>query len=842
MRSLLLSLALCGFVFQDEAFAQYQRHIETIQPRVGQRGTTVEVLFQGMFLKDPQQVLFDRPGIRAVDLEALPDLTQFDAAGKLNTIDKRIGGRAFGGQVKEQIRAKFVIAPDCPIGLHPLRVRTGDQLSTVGTFWVTPYPVYKEAERPELEYTNGTIASAETLTGENVTVFGYISPGNAMDHDVYRITRKKGERISVDVNSIRQSMIWCARGELDLLVRILDAQGKELALADDSAIHVQDPLVSILAPADGDYFIEIEQSLFSNSQNSFYQHYVAHIGTFETPQAIYPAGGQAGKPLEATLIGDSKGDRKVSVRLPAETGNHPHDFGGPYTLPMRVSKYRNVLEAGDKTPRAINEAGELPAALNGIISRPNEADEFRVVPKKGQSYLIRVFGRSLGTPIDPAIDIRHEESGDVEATADDVANYEERGMPGVPGQFRRLEIMDPSVVWTPKKDGPYVIRIRDIRNQGSATCVYRIEAEPVQNRVDTFLFSRNYSRESPRDSGMAIPQGNRWTLQFGISSAQGNTYRGDLRLYAEGLPAGVEMIAPAVKAVGGTYPTTVPVQFVAKPGATPAASIVRILLEPAEKGIDFHSHTGQAILFVGDHFGQASNSLVLDKYALAVTNPAPFSIEVESPKIPLMQDGELSVKVKLHRKPGFDEPISIGSAWNPNGVGSQPTLEIPPGETEAIYRFIATANAAPATWKMAIQARTPSWNPKDVAGAGQIQVSSEFFDLTVAKPYVKLASEPVAVRRGASTPFKWNVSPQHPFKANASAKLIGLPKGITVAGPGPVLKPDSNELVFEVQATGEALLGQYKEIGVELTFREEGQEIRQRTGSGVLRVDPELKK
>ena len=44
------------------------------------------------------------------------------------------------------------------------------------------------------------------------------------------------------------------------------------------------------------------------------------------------------------------------------------------------------------------------------------------------------------------------------------------------------------------------------------------------------------------------------------------------------------------------------------------------------------------------------------------------------------------------------------------------------------------------------------------------------------------------------------------------------------------------------KADSEALLGQYKEIGVELTFQEEGQEIRQRTGAGVLRIDPAPRK
>jgi hypothetical protein len=54
----------------------------------------------------------------------------------------------------------------------------------------------------------------------------------------------------------------------------------------------------------------------------------------------------------------------------------------------------------------------------------------------------------------------------------------------------------------------------------------------------------------------------------------------------------------------------------------------------------------------------------------------------------------------------------------------------------------------------------------------------------------------------------------------------------------PVLKVGDKELVFEIAATAEALLGQYKELSCEIVVNEGGQSIRQRTGKGILRVDP----
>ena len=42
------------------------KDVEWVRPRIGQRGTTVEVVIQGMYLADPQDLVFYKPGIRAV--------------------------------------------------------------------------------------------------------------------------------------------------------------------------------------------------------------------------------------------------------------------------------------------------------------------------------------------------------------------------------------------------------------------------------------------------------------------------------------------------------------------------------------------------------------------------------------------------------------------------------------------------------------------------------------------------------------------------------------------------------------------------------------------------------
>ena len=128
---LIVSTAL---VSTPSAHAGQNRNIEVLRPRSGQRGTTVEVILEGRDISRPQEVLFYRPGIQAIDFEELPPR-------------KQVISLHHGGFVRDRVKCKFVVAADCPLGEHPLRLRTADTLSTVATFWVGPFPIVPELER-----------------------------------------------------------------------------------------------------------------------------------------------------------------------------------------------------------------------------------------------------------------------------------------------------------------------------------------------------------------------------------------------------------------------------------------------------------------------------------------------------------------------------------------------------------------------------------------------------------------------------------------------------------------------------------------------------------------------
>ncbi len=783
-------------------------HIEAVTPRAGQRGTSVEITLEGAHLKDPREILFYHPGVRCTEVKALPSLPE-----------PRNG--IHGGFTQDMVRCRFEIAADCPLGIHPFRLRTATELTMLSTFAVSAYAIVDEAEPGQGRNDTRQTAFAVKL---NSSVRGSITNSQSADVDLYRVSGKAGQNLSVEVNSVWLSERYYGGAEYDLMVRILDAEGREIATNDDSALHLQDPIVSVITPRDGDYFVEIKQRVFNSSAA-----YLAHIGSHARPLAAYPAGGPAGNQLSTTLLGDPAGEKTAQISLPDREGDFDFYNDMPSPLPMRVSRYDNVLEDRAAAETLVKA---LPIALNGIIEQAGDDDSFRFTAKKGERWRIRVFARSLGSNLDPRIAIRRVGSEDIEIEGDD-ASLEERGFYAMSAQIQRKEKMDPSIVWEPKEDGEFILTMADMRGLGDALSVYRIEIEPVRDEVSTFIAARVIDAvECPRLTSITVPQGNRWNVNINLAEGQGNRYKGDLELVATGMPKGVRMIAPRILA--GTKQTQA--QFIADADALPQVALITLQCK-ATDGTALISRSQQSFPFINRSGGHAWHTVVTDQFALAVTEPAPFSFELVQPQIPLSQQSELAVQLKVTRKPGFNDALEFQCDWLPPGVQSEPTVTIPEGKSDAVMHLSADGNAKPGQWKLAVTASTTGGSY--YLGVGRIRTATNFINLTITEPFVALKNHPAAVRRGGTTEVEWDVQHKKPFSGEAEAILLGLPKGVTVTSV-PKLKATDTKLTFSIAATNEALLGQYKELTCELVVNERGQEIRQRTGKGILRVDPAL--
>lgn len=783
----------------------------------GQRGTTVEVEFVGRHMEQPREVLFYEPGITAESLEMVESAT--GPTGKPVAVEPGY-----------RVRVKLKVAADCPLGPHGLRLRTATGITEYHRFFVGPFPTVEENEQPPTKRNDKRETATEVPA--NSTVLGKLN--DPTDVDVYRVEVKRGQRVSAEVEAAR---LGVERGIPDLYLTISDPDGKKLAAADDSALYLQDPVLSVVADRDGGYYVEVRHSMFNGAGDP----YRLHVGTFARPTGVYPAGGQPGEELKVRVLGDPKGAWEQTVRLPATPGDFPFVAvadGVPAPSPnyLRVSPFPNVLEAEpNDTPEAISTAtaATLPAAFNGIIDKPGDVDCFRFRAKKGEQFRFHALANALGSPLDPVIWVKAVGGKATAAVraAESRANQLGRGPAG--GLDR--DTHDPILEWTAPADGEYVLGVEDERGAGGSDYVYRVEVRPEENAVHTYIAPEPENQFVPQlRQAIAVPAGNRTTVQVGVF-ATNRPFQGELELVGVNLPKGVTIHAP--KLTPGV--TRVPVVFEAAPGTKPQAALVDLAVRPVGGGSQLASGYRQTIVMNQYGNGDYYLHMPVDKLALAITDPAPFRVEVEEPKTALVQNGETGIKFKVRREKGFDGPVTVQLEYKPAGISTATPVTVPAGETEGVYLLGASRNAAAGAHQIALTAMTGGARRGYNDGESRTFLASQPFKLTVAEPHVEARIPRSSVERGKTATLVCKLNHLQPFEGKAQATLARLPRGVELVESMREITSADKEVSFTIRATTDALVGNYQGVVMDITVTDKGQAVRQLSGSGILRVDAE---
>jgi hypothetical protein len=801
-----------------------QHMVELVIPRGAGRGETVEVLFHGLYLDDAQELAFHGEGIRCVAIHGLVDVAGADSLGH-------------GGKIEKALRVTLQIAADCPLGEHFLRVRTRRFLSEHASFWVGPFRTVQEEERGR--GLNDSPGAAQEVSLQR-TVNGRILPGEERDVDCYAVRLQKGERFTAELEAVRLGTLHFG-GENDCQIRVLAPDGRVLAKCDDTSLWVQDPFVSLVAPEEGRFVVEVSQQMHTPGNHCYYR---LHLGTFRRPVAVYPGGGTAGSTLEATVFdaGAEATPVQESILLPAKAGDaemhftpyHPTNGGPvPSGVPLRVTSHLNVLE----TARTRGEPGQevsFPAALNGVISADGEVDRWRFRAQKGERWTLRVFARTLGTPLDPRIAVRRV-SGDGKPLVDaDDASLNARGYWGFHTRLKPKGLLDPVEVFEAPETGDYVLEMSDTRGMGSPWSVYRIEADRHVDGLHPYVLGQ-FAFKVARSIAFVVPRGNQWSLPVLLGEGVGTRFKGDVRLEATGLPGGVRMD-------GGLYTQglrTVPVTFHAGAEAKPGVYPIR-LNACAVDGRPLSGYAQQGVTLSDRRGGFAWHSALLEEFLLAVVDPAPFRLEPLRERWSLARNGELTLELRVLRDAGFQAPLELQADWLPPGVEKGPPVRVEAGATRAELRLRASEKALLGDWPVLVTASTTEGSILD--GAGCRLVTTPRMVLAVVEPYLSANVQRTAIERGQRGKIEVELRENRRIPAMAQAVLKRLPHGVVQLG-GPVsVAPGAGSCVFEVEVAADALVGQYKEIAVEIAIPEGEQTVRQQIGNGVLRVDPEKKR
>ncbi len=757
------------FVLGGGSLRAISPQLTSTSPAGAQRGAEVELTLRGERLADAQEILWYSPGFQVVKLE----VPTHQAA---------------------VVKAQIKIAPDCQLGEHALRLRCASGISDLRTFWVGPFPSVKDSG------TNSDFTQPQPIA-LNVTVEGVVE--NEAVH-YYRVEAKKGQRLSAEVEGMR-----LGRTLFDPFVAIMDERRFVLASSDDTALLLQDPTCSVLAPKDGTYVIQVRESSYGGNANCQYR---LHVGTFPRPTGVFPAGGKTGETLTVKFLSGLTNEFTQQVKLPEEAQERLAVFAeqdgqsAPSPNWLRVSTFANVLEVepNDDKEHATPAGTNIPVALNGIISKDNDVDWYRFGATQGQVIEMNVYARRLRSPLDSVLNV-YDTNGASLASNDDASGA------------------DSYLRFTAPATGDFLLRVSDHLKQGGPDFFYRVELTPVAGRLALKVpdVSRNNAQER---KSIVVPRGNRFAIMV---QAERQNFGGDLVIQAPELPGGMSFQCDHLPA----NQTLVPVVFEAGPEAPIAGKLCDLVGTPVDAAQKLQGRIRQDFVFArGEPNDSVYSQTVVEKIAAAVVEEVPFKIKIVEPKVPLVRSGTMDLKIAAERKPGFEEPIAVRMIYNPPGVGAANEVVIPKGETHAWYRVNANGDAEVRAWKIAMLATAT------VSGA-PAWVSSPLTTLSVAESFVTMKIEMASAEQGQPARVLGTLEQKVPFEGKATCRLLGLPNGATTS-EGAFTK-DDKQIVFDVATTAATPVGQHKSLFCAVTIMKDGEPIPHTLGGGgCLRIDP----
>ncbi len=782
---LFLLCALCALCGESLLLAS-PPSVESVAPGVGQRGTEFTLKLVGARLDKPDELLLYNTGVSVVKLAAASE---------------------------NEVTVTLKAAADCPLGEHPFRVRTAGGVSELRVFRVTPFPVVLEVEP------NDKTPQEIPL---NVTVAGNTESGGV---DRFAVKLKKGERLSAEVEGVR-----LAADLTDTALTVTGPDGKQLAFADDTPLFRQDPFVSLVAPADGTYTVEVRDTNFGGSDTA---RYALHVGTFTRPAAVYPAGGEAGTEVSVNLFHDS-GETTQNVKLPngiTAFEFRPTDDTGPAAPtpnPFRVSPFPNVLEAEpNDTLEKAGKAVAWPVAFNGIVEKAGDEDHFRFTARKGDEIDVQAFAYRLGTPLDPIVAVLHP-NGELLAWNDDDETHDSRVKVKIPA------------------DGEYLVRVTDKRKQGGPRFIYRVELTKPTAGLGVFLAPT--TRKTQDKQSIIIPRGNRVVAYMAVRR---DGFDGPVSVAANDLPKGVTVKVPPIP-VGEFF---APVVFEAAADAPVGGRLVSFTGKCGDDKLTVTGGFEQSIDLIQGPGDSILHAVQVNRLAVAVTEEAPYAVTLVAPKAAVPVDGTMDVTVKVTRAKDFAEALDVFFLTLPPGVEAPTKVTIPADKSEVTVTLVGHPSAERGEWKLLVESKvgvagrgerdplmvgnnglgtggppTPGTGrrPRRKSADGLPPVASDVTAITVANPLVVGKLAPAAVEQGKGVSVVCEF--EKPTEAAFTAKLDGLPPRATA--PTVEVKPGAKSVTFAVTVAADTPTADHKSLVCELSGTVGGHAVVYRVGRG----------
>lgn len=376
---------------------------------------------------------------------ALPDLPELRNLEQMTPAQlKRVADR-FANPSKrtkpplaERVTLEITVDRDAAPGDRELRLRATTGLSNPLVFQVGQIPEARERTPDEEEQ------GAPTPARPPVVLNGQIMPGEV---DRFPLQLRGGQKlvIAVQARKLIPYLADAVPGWFQAVAAVRDADGKELACQDDCGFDT-DPAFVFAVPRDGQYTLEIRDSIYRGREDFVYRVDVAEESLIKS---LFPSGSRGGVP-----IGAARANKEQSAKL-------AQAHFGP--LPM----------SGETEP---NNTGQTcmrvtpPSIVSGCISTPGDKDVFGFDGKAGQQIVAEVYARRMGSPLDSLLRLI-DTTGRVVASNDDHEDMESGLLTHQADSYLSAKL---------PRNGRYFVQVTDAQRHGGPSYNYGLRVSPPQ--------------------------------------------------------------------------------------------------------------------------------------------------------------------------------------------------------------------------------------------------------------------------------------------------------------------------------------------------------------------------
>jgi hypothetical protein len=617
-----------------------------------------------------------------------------------------------------------------------------------------------------------------------VAVDGQCEPA---EEDWFRFHVEAGQRISVEAVSQRIGSM------LDPVLRLMTADGAEIARVDDSIGVGGDCRLSRVFEAAGDYLLSIRDVRHLGGPPYRYR---LRVGSFPLVSAVYPAGGRSGGVASFEVASEVEAKSLLHVSIPAIDE-------GPQLTPFSVPSSSNAAGSGwfqvEANPQAEtlehepNDAADaatpaqIPGALNGRFDQPGDRDCFKFHALKGQRVHCVGRTRELGSPCDLYLSLHKADGAQIAVARQD-----------------RQPVLDAEI----SEAGDYTLQVEDLLRGGGPDHVYRID---VSDAYGGFALNAELTQYNAPQGGTAVVK----------VLAQRPAYAGPIELAVEGLGEAVKLEGQLFEGLETLLKITLPADIPA--GEMRHAKIVGKAKIGDETVAVPATQRGPLLAMFPNTI--ALPTILESAVAMGVGPPFPpfFDLAVASNEVFFPQlVGACSFEVAINRSnAAFIDAVALVVEGLPPGVSAEAT---PVGDGQ---------KAMLVSVKGPVDLAEGSEFPIRIVGTGKFQeqtrvVALEQLTLRVVKPLVVSVAMAGPIIAGgvqhAEIRLQRFGSEPHPVRVHFTDGPAGLAAPIAITIPS-----DANVVTVPVHAAADAAPGKFDTLIAAASTSVQGQEISVRS-------------